>query len=66
MGTNSKNWINVEKFVFEEDGQGMVEYALILAVVFLVALPAVVLAGKAITSIYIEKIAPVLFSAFSI
>jgi hypothetical protein len=61
MGINSKNWTNIEKFVFEEDGQGMVEYALILAVVFLVALPAVVLAGKAITSIFINKIAPVLF-----
>lgn len=66
MGINSKNWINVKKFVFEEDGQGMVEYALIFGVVFLIALPAVVLVGKAIISIYVEKIAPVLFSAFGI
>jgi len=61
MGINSKNWTNIEKFVFEEDGQGMVEYALIFAVIFLIALPFVVLTGKAITSIFINKIAPVLF-----
>jgi hypothetical protein len=61
MGINSKNWTNIKKIAFEEDGQGMVEYALIFSVVFLIALPAVVLAGKAMTSIFINKIAPTLF-----
>ena len=61
MGINSKNWTNIKKFAFEEDGQGMVEYALIFSVVFLIALPAVVMAGKAMTSIYLNKIAPILF-----
>lgn len=54
------------KFILnEESGQSMVEYALILSLVFLAALMSVVLTGKEITNIYTDKIDPILNKVFS-
>lgn len=62
-----KNFLKSEFSMFSscEDGQGMVEYGLILALIFLATLAMVVLTGGNVLKLYKEHIAPVLFPALN-
>lgn len=64
---NIKKFLKSEfgSFYSCEDGQSMVEYGLILALIFLAALAMVVLTGGNIVKLYKEQIAPVLFPALN-
>ena len=48
----SKLLISVRKFVREEDGQDLLEYALLIALIALVAIGAVTAAGNSVSDIF--------------
>ena len=55
----------IKTFCKSESGQSMVEYGLIIALVFLVVLPVVILVGGEIVRLYKNKIAPILFPSLT-